>query len=47
MKKLGLILALVTLAFSACDNKLPPTKATRADQDLAIPVVNNGIAASE
>lgn len=44
MKKLVLILALVALALSACDNKLPPTKAPGADQDLAIPVVNNGIA---
>ncbi|WP_181165965.1 MULTISPECIES: hypothetical protein [unclassified Mesorhizobium] len=44
MKKPVLIFALVALALSACDNKLPPTKAPGADQDLAIPVVNNGIA---
>ncbi|WP_281405674.1 hypothetical protein [Mesorhizobium sp. B2-3-4] len=42
MKKLGLILALLTLAISACDNKLPPTKATAADRDVT--VVNTGIA---
>ncbi|WP_263491497.1 MULTISPECIES: hypothetical protein [unclassified Mesorhizobium] len=42
MKKPGLILALVALALSACDNKLPPTKATGADRTIA--VVNTGIA---
>ncbi|MCH4560403.1 hypothetical protein ACVILI_003073 [Mesorhizobium sp. USDA 4775] len=32
MKKLGLALILVVLAVSACDNKLPPTKAPGAEQ---------------
>lgn len=44
MKNLGLILALVALALTACDNTLPPTKAIGADQGLAARVANNGIA---
>lgn len=44
MKKLGPILVLVALALTACDNKLPPTKATGADQGLAIPAANNSSA---
>ena len=32
MKKLRLGLVLVTLIVSACDNKLPPTKAPGAEQ---------------
>ncbi|BAB53609.1 msl7943 [Mesorhizobium japonicum MAFF 303099] len=32
MKKLGLALVLLVLAVSACDNKLPPTKAPGAEQ---------------
>ncbi|QKD13594.1 hypothetical protein [Mesorhizobium sp. NZP2077] len=34
MKKLGFSLALVALAVSACDNKLPPTKAPAAEQSF-------------
>ena len=37
MKKLGLALILVVLAVSACDNKLPPTKAPGAEQRLPVP----------
>lgn len=33
MKKLTLILVLVVLAVSACDNNLPPTKAPGGDQN--------------
>lgn len=42
MKKLGLALALVVLAVSACDNKLPPTKAPGAEQSSygSNPVMN-------
>ena len=42
MKKLRLSLVLVALAVSACDNKLPPTKAPGAEQSAyaSNPVVN-------
>lgn len=45
MKKLGLSLVLVALAVSACDNKLPPTKAPGAEQSAYVngnPVVTAG-----
>lgn len=45
MKKLGFGLVLVALAVSACDNKLPPTKAPGAEQSshASNPVPNAGI----
>ncbi|GLQ78226.1 hypothetical protein GCM10007881_17420 [Mesorhizobium huakuii] len=45
MKKLGLGLVLVALAVSACDNKLPPSKAPGAEQGAYVasnPVVTAG-----
>ena len=44
MKKLGFGLVLVALAVSACDNKLPPTKAPGAEQSshASNPVMNAG-----
>ncbi|WP_202354991.1 hypothetical protein [Mesorhizobium sp. 113-3-3] len=45
MKKLGFGLVLVALAVSACDNKLPPTKAPGAEQSAYVvsnPVVTAG-----
>ena len=44
MKKLRLSLVLVALAVSACDNKLPPTKAPGAEQSshAGNPVMNAG-----
>lgn len=44
MKKLGLVLVLVALTVSACDNKLPPTKAPLAEQSshASNPAMNAG-----
>lgn len=45
MKKLRLGLVLVALTVSACDNKLPPTKAPGAQQSsyAGNPVTDKGI----